>query len=153
MRLTSSVFENGGIIPARYTCDGENISPPLWLEAVPAAAKSLVLIMEDPDVPRQRRADGMWDHWVVFNMPPATAGIPEGEKPPGVLGTGTGGVTGYQGPCPPDREHRYFFKLLALDIGLDLPAGVTKRAVEQAMAGRVLVQAELMGRYKRPGQG
>lgn len=150
MRLTSPVFAHGGLIPALYTCDGDNVNPPLEIAGVPAAAVSLALIMDDPDVPKRARPDGMWDHWLVFNIPPALARIEENREPPGVHGIGTAGNHDYHGPCPPDREHRYFFKLYALDCQLDLPAGATKPQLEAAMAGHILATAELMGRYDRP---
>ncbi len=150
MELASSAFSHDSVIPARYTCDGDNINPPLVIGGVPEQAVSLVLIMDDPDVPKHLRADGMWDHWVVFNIPPQTREIAENSEPAGVHGLGTGGNLKYYGPCPPDREHRYFFKLYALDCQLDLAEGVSKAELEQAMAGHVLAQAELMGRYDRP---
>lgn len=149
MRLTSSAFEHGGKIPSRHTCDGANVNPHLRIQDVPSGAKSLVLIMDDPDVPKAIRPDGMWDHWVVFDIPPDLREIPEGKEPPGVAGVGTGGNTTYFGPCPPDREHRYFFKLYALDAKLGLPARSTKAQVEKAMEGHILAKAELMGRYER----
>jgi Raf kinase inhibitor-like YbhB/YbcL family protein len=149
MKLTSSAFSQGEKIPSIYTCDGDNINPPLEITGVPHDAKSLVLIMDDPDVPKNLREDGMWDHWVVFNIPPDTRIVEENSEPEGTPGTGTNGETGYFGPCPPDREHRYFFKLFALDTLLDLPEKSTKTAVENAMAGHVLFHAELMGRYER----
>lgn len=149
MRLSSPAFGHGDKIPPQHTCDGANISPPLKIEDVPDGTKSLVLIMDDPDVPKSIRADGMWDHWVVFDIPPEVREIPEGKEPPGVPGVGTGGNTSYFGPCPPDREHRYFFKLYALDTKLGLPARSTKAQVEKAMEGHVLAKAELMGRYER----
>lgn len=149
MKLTSTAFQNGGSIPKEFTCDGPGISPPLTINDVPAGAKSLVLIMDDPDVPKHLRADGMWDHWVVFNIPPNTKEIPKGQEPQGVHGTGTGGNKKYHGPCPPDREHRYFFKLSALDTTLNLQEGATKAQVEKAMQGHILAKAELMGRYER----
>lgn len=145
MRLASSAFKEGGPIPAKYTCDGSNISPPLHFEDVPAKAKSLVLVMDDPDAPA-----GTWDHWVVFNIPPATREVKEGHSPPGVVGKNTRGELAYGGPAPPDREHRYFFKLYALDAMLALKEGATKAEVEMAMEGHVLAKAQLMGRYKRP---
>ncbi len=150
MQLTSSAFEHEGSIPSKYTCDGENVNPPLAVEGVPEGAKSLALIVEDPDVPRNLREDGMWDHWIVFNMDPATRRIDEAREPEGRHGKGTGGGNSYQGPCPPDREHRYFFKLYALDTELDLPDGTDKATVEQAMEGHILDQVVLMGRYERP---
>lgn len=150
MNLESSAFEYEGKIPPKYTCDGEGISPPLQISGVPENAKSLVLIMDDPDVPKNLRSDGMWDHWLVWNIPPETTEIAEGESPRGVIGKNTGGKAGYGGPCPPDREHRYFFKLYALDSMINLPPETaTKKDLEQAMEGRILGQAELMGRYDR----
>lgn len=151
MQLTSSAFHSNGSIPPKHTCDGEDVSPELFFAHVPAEAQSLVLIMDDPDVPRHLRADGMWDHWVVFNIPPHTTHISENTNPHGTLGKNSWGDNRYQGPAPPDREHRYFFKLYALDTKLSLPQGATKHAVEQAMQGHILAQAELMGRYvKKP---
>lgn len=152
MKLTSSAFKEKGIIPSLYTCEGKNINPPLEFQGVPAAAKSLVLIMDDPDVPRTLRPDGMYDHWVVFNIPPATKSIPEHAKPPGIQGMNTAGKSQYIGPCPPDREHRYFFKLYALDTLLQLFATATKKEVEAAMKGHILAHAELMGKYEK-GKG
>ena len=149
MRLTSSVFEHEAYIPKKYTCDGQNVNPPLHIEDVPAGCKSFVLIMDDPDVPRSLRQDGMWDHWVVFNIPPETREIAEAHEPLGTHGRGTGGKAKYEGPCPPDKEHRYFFKLYALDTLLSLPENSTKKAVEKAIEGHVLAKAELMGRYDR----
>jgi len=107
------------------------------------------LIMDDPDVPKHLRADGMWDHWVVFNIPPSLRNIRGGEEPEGTHGIGTGGKVNYYGPWPPDREHRYFFKLYALDRRLDLPEKATKAQVERAMEGHIIAKAELMGRYER----
>ena len=105
--------------------------------------------MDDPDVPKHLRPDGMWDHWVVFNIPPNRTSLDEGEEPSGVRGIGTGQNLDYYGPCPPDREHRYYFRLYALDTELDLPEGATKKEVESAMEGHILEQAVLMGRYER----
>src|SRR3989338_8517279 len=138
MKLTSPAFTEGGKIPSKYTCDGENSSPPLSISDVPTKAKSLVLLMDDPDIPETAKKSfnvSVWDHWVVFNVPPGTKAVSEGKNPPGVLGKNTGGKNSYGGPCPPDREHRYFFKLYALDTKLDLPEGVTKSEVEAAMEG------------------
>ncbi len=150
MKLGSIVFEHNGLIPAKYTCDGENINPPLRMSEAPEGAKSLVLIMDDPDVPKSIRPDGVWDHWLVWNIPPETTEIPEGKEPAGVVGKNTGGSFGYRGPCPPDREHRYFFKLYALNTTLNLSADITVKAnLEAAMQGHILGQAELMGRYNR----
>lgn len=152
MKLTSSAFPNNGKIPSKYTCDGDNINPPLSISEVPAAAKSLVLIMDDPDIPdfvKQKFGIKVWDHWIVFNLPPETQEIVEGKNPPGVLGKNTGGKNAYGGPCPPDQEHRYFLKLYALDTTLKLNEGVTKAEVEKAMLGHILAKAELVGRYER----
>ena len=149
MKLTSTAFEHEGKIPGKYTCDGENISPPLTISDVPSEAKGLVLIMDDPDVPKEFREDGMWDHWLVFNIPPGSSQIKEGEEPAGTHGIGTGGNLNYYGPCPPDREHRYFFKLYALSTKLDLPEKATKQQVEEAMESNIIAKAELMGKYER----
>lgn len=152
MKLTSSAFQDGGVIPSVYTCEGKGINPPLEISAVPKEAKSLVLIMDDPDVPAFVRPDQMYDHWVVFNIPPTTHKIAENSHPPGISGKNTSGKNGYIGPCPPDREHRYFFKLYALEKMLDLHAGATKKEVEKAMQGAILAQCQLMGRYEK-GKG
>ncbi len=152
MKLTSSAFTEGAKIPSKYTCDGQNVNPPLTISDVPAKAKSLVLIMDDPDIPdfvKQKFGIQVWDHWIVFNVPPETREIPEGKNPPGVVGRNTGGNNSYGGPCPPDREHRYFFKLYALNTELDLPEGATKAEVEKAMKNHILAEAKLMGRYER----
>ncbi len=149
MKLGSPMFEQEGKIPSKYTCDGENISPPLTISDVPTEAKTLALIMDDPDVPKNLREDGMWDHWVVFNIPVSLCDIKEGEEPEGTHGVGSGGNLDYFGPCPPDREHRYFFKLYALDTELDLQEKATKQQVEEAMEGHIIANAELMGRYER----
>jgi len=149
MKLTSRAFKEGEKIPSKYTCDGQEVSPPLSIEGVPVQAKSLALIMDDPDVPEFVRKDRMWVHWVLFNMTPETKELKENGEPPGVLGKNTGGSSSYQGPCPPDREHRYFFKLYALDTELPLSKGATKEDVEKAMQGHILAEAKLMGRYER----
>jgi Raf kinase inhibitor-like YbhB/YbcL family protein len=149
MKLTSPVFSHQGQIPSKYTCDGENINPPLTISEVPPTAKSLVLIMEDPDVPKRLRADGMWDHWIIFNIPVTVTEISEGEEPIGIHGIGTSKNLNYYGPCPPDREHRYFFKLYALDTELALAEKATKVQVEGAMKDHILAKAELIGKYAR----
>jgi len=148
MKLTSSAFEEGGSIPSKYTCDGDGINPPLAFHDVPAEAKSLVLIVTDPDVPKNLRADGLWVHWLVIDMPPSTKEIAEDTIPKATIGTGTQ-MQCFQGPCPPDREHRYFFKLYALDTTLGLPTTTTKPDLEKAMTGHALAEAQLMGRYER----
>jgi len=151
MKLSSSAFEEGGRIPSKYTCDSDNVNPSLEISDVPSGAKALALIMEDPDVPKNLRPDGMWDHWIVFNIPPDTSQIPEGKEPQGTHGEGTSGNQNYNGPCPPDREHRYFFKLFALDSTLELKEKATKPELEKAMEGHILEKTELMGTYERIG--
>lgn len=152
MKLASSAFREGGIIPSIYTCEGRNINPPLEISGVPVHAKSLVLINDDPDVPKHLRPDGMYDHWIVFNIPPGTHKIAEHSVPPGIQGRSTNGKSQYIGPCPPDREHRYFFKLYALDTILNLTTEATKREVEHAMKGHIIAECCLMGRYEQ-GKG
>lgn len=149
MQITSSAFLHNSLIPVVYTCDGDGISPPLAFTGVPAEAKSLAFFIDDPDVPKSIMPDGMFDHWVVWNIPPSSTGIGEGEVPSGVVGSNTAGSRRYYNPCPPDSEHRYFFRLYALDTLLDLPAGSTKAAAQQAMEGHILDSAELIGRYRR----
>jgi len=149
MKILSSAFVQNGQIPSKYTCDGENISPPLSISNVPLEAVSLVIIMEDPDVPKHLKEDGMWNHWIVFNIPPTTTEVREGENPLGVVGRNTRGDNKYGGPCPPDREHRYFFKFYALDRLLDLDDSSTKFTLIKAMEGHIIEYTELIGRYKR----
>lgn len=147
MKITSSAFSEGQKIPSKYTCDGINISPPLEIAGAPEEAKSLVLIMDDPDAIKP--ANKIWDHWIVFNIPPTTKKIEEGKEPQGIHGKGTSNNLKYQGPCPPDAMHRYFFKLYALDTNLTLSEGVTKKQVEDAMKEHVITEARLMGTYSR----
>src|SRR3989344_1501527 len=125
MKLTSPAFEHGGYIPSKYTCDGENINFSLKISGIPSGTKTLALIMKDPDVPKHIREDGTWIHWVVFNISPVIRGISEGQEPKGVHGITTSNKLKYGGPCPQDREHRYFTKIFALDTELDLPEGAT----------------------------
>jgi len=147
--LMSQAFGEGDHIPAKYTCDGDDINPPFVISGVPEGTQSITLIMDDPDVPKSIREDGIWDHWVVFNIPANTTEIKEGVEPEGIHGRGTSGNLGYHGPCPPDREHRYFFKLYALDVELNLEEGVSKKEVERAMEGHVIQQTTLIGLYVR----
>jgi Raf kinase inhibitor-like YbhB/YbcL family protein len=156
MELTSSAFAHNSLIPSKYTCDGTNTSVPLSIRNAPAEAKSLVLIATDPDIPevfKEQQGIQMFDHWTAFNIPPMTAEIEEGRGPEGVLGNNSRGEKKYTGPCPPPQyepsEHRYFFRLSALDTILALPEGVSREEVEEAMKGHVLEEAELIGRYKR----
>lgn len=144
MKLTSIVFENSQKMPSEYTCDGPNIAPELDIEDVPENAKSLALIMDDPDAPA-----GTWVHWVVWNIPPYTKTIAKGTEPEGVQGKTSFGRAGYGGPCPPSGTHRYFFKLYALDTMLGLKKGSSKEDLESAMDGHIIDEAELMGTYKR----
>lgn len=144
LTITSTVFANNSRMPVKYTCDGDDISPPLNIGGVPTNAKSLVLIMDDPDAPA-----GTWDHWIVFNIPPQTEVIGEGEEPMGVKGENSWDRTGYGGPCPPSGTHRYFFKVYALDTQLNLSSGVRKNEIERAIEGHVLAFGELVGFYSR----
>jgi len=146
MHLSSPVFASGEMIPKKYGRDFENVNPPLTIGDVPGGTKSLVLIVEDPDVFAVAGIP-VWDHWVVFNIPPDIREIPEAWVLTGVRGKGTRGELEYGGPRPPDREHRYFFLLYALDTLLELPDGSSKAEVFEAMQGRVLEKAELMGRF------
>lgn len=149
MELTSPAFDDGATIPPLYTCDGEGRNPPLVWDGVPDGTVSFVLLMEDPDVPRNLRPDGLFVHWLAWNIPAATRRIDERSEPPGVIGENTARRLGYTGPCPPDRQHRYYFRLYALDGELVLPSTASKGDVIRAMEGRVLDQAVLMGRYER----
>lgn len=149
MKLTSSAFKHGEYIPRLYTCDGSNINPPLEIHDAPEGTQSFALIMEDPDVPKHIREDRMWDHWVIFNIPRHTTQIIEGQEPPCLRGIGTGHNVKYYGPCPPDGEHRYFFKLFALDTMLDLAEKATKHQLEIAMKNHIIAKTELMGIYGR----
>lgn len=152
MQLTSGAFAEGARIPAKYTYDGSNISPPLKWTGVPASARSLALIADDPDAPV-----GTWVHWVLYDLPPALAELPEDvPKSQTTLHGGKQGLNdfqsfGYGGPSPPrGKPHRYFFKLYALDTMLDLKPGATKKEVERAMDKHIVGQAQLIGTYQRP---
>ena len=144
MKMSSPAFADHQPIPAKYTCDGQDVIPPLKFDGVPNGAESLVLIVDDPDAP-----GGTWDHWVVWNIPPRTTEIAEGKQPPGVVGKNSWGKSAWGGPCPPDRQHRYFFKLYALDMKLEVPPGAKKSDVEKAMKGHVLIETQLVGVYDR----
>lgn len=144
-RISSPAFPHNGSIPARHTCDGPDLSPPLRIEGVPPGAKSLALIVDDPDAP-----GGTWVHWIVWNIDPATREIPENRLPGGaVQGRNGFGTEKYGGPCPPSGTHRYFFRLYALDAPLALARGADKARLESAMKGHVLGQAEFVGLYAR----
>lgn len=145
MQLTSPAFNHQKQIPSKFTCDGENISPPLEFLDVSEQAQSLILIVDDPDAP-----GGTWVHWVVFNIEPRTLGVEENSKvSSGTEGINSWGNRNYGGPCPPSGTHRYFFKLYALDTLLELTETADKAAVEKAMQGHILGQAELIGLYSK----
>lgn len=155
MVLVSSAFTAGSAIPARYTCDGADVPPPLSWSDVPLAAKSLVLIVDDPDAPDPAAPKVDWVHWIVYDLPPATRELPEGaiELPAGArLGTNDFGRRTWGGPCPPVGRHRYFFRLYALDVVLSDLGAARRAAVDSAMAGHVLARGELMGTYVRGGR-
>jgi len=145
MKLTSPAFGDNGEIPCKYTCDGENMSPPLIISNVPPEAESLVLIMDEPEPPKK---GSVVDHWLVFDIPPGEQYVPEGEAPEGTHGTIAAGKVRYHGPCPSEGEHRYRFRLYALDVELPLPAETTRKEIERAMAGHVVARAEMTGRYE-----
>ena len=148
--LTSTAFAPGEPIPQKYTCDGEDISPPLQWSDPPQGTQSFALIADDPDAPI-----GTWVHWVLYNLPAEARALPEAVPPDAELPDGSRHgqngwrKLGYGGPCPPSGTHRYFFKLYALDTVLDLAAGASKKQVLQAMEGHILAQTELMGVYTR----
>ena len=150
MNISSAAFTEGGMIPKKYTCDDKNVSPPLTFGDIPAGAKSLALIADDPDAPV-----GTWVHWVMYNIQPSTNSLPENMPPEKVLSSGARhGINdfryiGYGGPCPPGGTHRYFFKLYALDTILDLSPGASKKDLLGDMRNHILAEASLMGKYKR----
>jgi Raf kinase inhibitor-like YbhB/YbcL family protein len=150
IKVTSAAFEEGGVIPAEYTCDGRNVSPPIAWEGVPPRAKTIALVADDPDAPR-----GTWVHWVLFNLPAGERGLAEGVPATETLASGARhgkndfGGAGYGGPCPPSGTHRYYFKLYALDAALNLPSGATKEQLLKALEGHVVGEGQLMGRYQR----
>lgn len=146
MKIASPVFQNNESIPAKFTCDGENINPPLEIKDVPENAKSLALIMDDPDAP----AAGGFVHWVVFSIDPAIKEIRENSAPQNAIeGTNSAGRVGFTSPCPPSGTHRYFFKLYALDATLALDSSATREDVKKAIEGHILDQATLVGLYQR----
>ncbi|NOQ70133.1 MAG: YbhB/YbcL family Raf kinase inhibitor-like protein [Gammaproteobacteria bacterium] len=152
--LKSRVFENGAEIPARYTCKGHDISPPLNWEGVPEAARSLVLIVDDPDAPDPEAPKTVWVHWVLYNIPPDINSLAEhitsARLPPGAIeGINDWQHLGYGGPCPPIGRHRYFHKLYALDIVLEGLNEPSKAVVEAAMQGHIIAQAELIGTCRK----
>ncbi len=150
MEIKSQAFAQGGLIPSKHTCDGEDVSPPLTWSGAPAGAQSFAVISDDPDAPA-----GTWVHWVIWNIPGRTQALEENVPKLDALPNGARQGTndfrrvGYGGPCPPSGTHRYFFRLFALDAPLDLKSRAPRSALEKAMQGHVLARAELMGRYGR----
>jgi len=150
IKLTSTAFQDGGMIPAKYTCDGQNVAPPLNWSGTPANVQGLALVCDDPDAPGKT-----WVHWVVYDLPSTSTQLPEATPAKetvasgGKQGKNDFGKIGYGGPCPPSGTHRYFFKLYALDKTTDLKAGATKDQLMNAIQGHIIGQGELMGRYKR----
>ena len=143
MKIFSPAFQHNQAIPSKFTCEGEDKNPALTISDVPTGTKSLALIVDDPDAPGKT-----WVHWVVFNIPPTMQQISENSIP-GKQGINDFGRLNYGGPCPPSGEHRYFFKLYALDTALNLKEGVTKKQLEEAMKGHTLSKAELVGLYRK----
>jgi Raf kinase inhibitor-like YbhB/YbcL family protein len=156
LSLTSPAFPEGGEIPTRYTCEGQDVSPPLAWSEPPSGTKSLALVVDDPDAPDPKAPKMTWVHWVLHNLPPVVGQLPEAVAP-GTLPAGTReGLNdwkrpGYGGPCPPIGRHRYFHKLYALDTALPDLGRPTKAQLEKAMQGHVLAQAELVGTYAKQG--
>ena len=143
MKITSSAFQEGGDLPSKFSRDGGNVNPPLRIEGTPENAKSLVLIVDDPDAPV-----GLFTHWLVWNIDPKTTEIPEKSLPKGaVQGTNDYPNLGYGGPQPPSGTHRYYFKIFALDQTLDLPSGAKRQELDKAMNGHIIAQGQSMGRY------
>jgi Raf kinase inhibitor-like YbhB/YbcL family protein len=143
--ISSSAFENEGLIPSKYTCEGEGINPPLDVQNIPDGTQTLAIIVEDPDAP-----NGTYDHWLVWNVPPQN--IIEEDRIPGISGKNGAGKTGYHGPCPPKGYHRYYFHVFALDSSLDLQGGIDKKTLHAAMKPHILAKGTLMGRYKKTGK-
>jgi len=153
-RIQSPAFSSNGNIPTLYTCDGQDISPPLSWSMAPEGTKSLLLIVDDPDAPDPAAPRMTWVHWLLYNLPPNSTGLPEKVSPAGLPAGTKEGIndwkrTGYGGPCPPIGRHRYFFKLYALDVALPDLNKPTKALLEKTMQGHVLSMAELVGTYQR----
>ncbi len=152
MTITSSAFAHNGSIPKQYTCEGKDISPQLAWNAVPADAKSLVLIVDDPDAPDPAAPRMTWVHWLLYNLPASCTGLSEAIQalPPGTLdGLNDWKRAGYGGPCPPIGRHRYFHKLYALDVVLPDLKIPTKKVLEQAMKGHIIAETQLVGTYQK----
>jgi Raf kinase inhibitor-like YbhB/YbcL family protein len=156
LTISSPSFTEGGMIPQKFTCDGENMNPELRISGAPTATQSFVLIMDDPDIPTEVKESmgiDVFNHWVLYNIGPETTVLSEGLQPVGALkGYNSRGKPTYTGPCPPDREHRYFFRLYALSSMLHLTGDATLKEIEKAMEGKVIETAVLMAHYARPGQ-
>ena len=144
MNISSTAFENEGFIPSEFTCDDQDVSPPLRISDIPKETKSLAIIMDDPDAPM-----GTFTHWVEWNIPPSMTEFAKGEKFDFAHGRTSFGNEGYGGPCPPSGIHRYFFKVYALDTNLELKNGSSAKDLEKAMSGHMLAEATLMGKYSR----
>jgi len=154
LSVTSTAFQPGAEIPAEHTCEGKDTSPPLAFSGAPAGAKSLALVVDDPDAPDPRAPRMTWVHWVLYDLPPTASGLAGAVRqlPPGTReGLNDWKRTGWGGPCPPIGRHRYFFKLYALDVVLGDLGRPTKAKLEAAMKGHVLAQAELVGTYQKRG--
>lgn len=152
MKLSSPAFAHGSAIPQKYSCEGQDVSPPLAWSGLPAGTKSLALVVDDPDAPDPAAPKMTWVHWVLYNVPPGASGLAEGAAslPAGTLeGLNDWKRTGYGGPCPPIGRHRYFHKLYALDVVVPDLARPTKATLEAAMKGHVLARAELVGTYQK----
>ena len=154
LEISSPAFASGEPIPQHYTCQGSDVSPPLVWQGVPAGTRSLALIVDDPDAPDPRAPRMTWVHWILYNLPPDSSGLPEAvpteQLPPGTLeGINDWQRTGYSGPCPPIGRHCYFFKLYALDTVLPDLGRPTKSGLEAAMQGHILAEAHLMGTYEK----
>lgn len=142
LQVSSPAFKENGLIPSKYTCEGQNINPALTVKNIPQGTKSLALIVDDPDAP-----NGTFDHWVIWNIDPS--GTIGENSAPGTEGKNGTGKNGYMGPCPPTGTHHYHFKVYALNGKLDLESGANKSQLEKAMTGHILAQAELIGLYKK----
>jgi len=152
LKLASPAFADAGEIPAKYTCEGQDVSPPLAWSGVPANARSLALVVDDPDAPDPAAPTMTWVHWVLYDLPPGAGTLPEGARtpPPGTRqGSNDWQRTGYGGPCPPVGRHRYFFKLYALDALLPDLGAASKTKLEAAMKQHVIARAELVGTYRK----
>lgn len=150
IKIKSSAFEEGEIIPKKYSCEGVNVSPPLQWSSSPADVESFVLICEDPDAP-----SGLWAHWIIFNLPAETTALPEFIMEREVLENGAQqglndfGTIGYRGPCPPGGTHRYYYRIFALDIMLHLTSRINRQDLLEAMIGHIIDQGHIMGIYTR----